>query len=303
MSAPLRLGAFAAGLAVAFAVGAAADPVRSPTDTDRHVMPEERAGGGHGGTDGHGEGGSSADVALPGLSVSEDGYTLEPAASSAPRGREVPFSFRVTGPDGAPVTSYVENHDKELHLIVVRRDLTGFQHVHPALGPDGTWSVPLDLRAGGTYRVFADFEPAGLGRGLTLGVDVSVPGPFTPATLPAPATVVTTDGFDVTVGGVDGLVAGREAEIEFSVARGGRDVDDLQPYLGAFGHLVSLRTGDLAYLHTHPTDEAHGDQRGGPTVRFGTEFPTAGTYRLFLDFQVDGTVHTADLVVTVEEDS
>jgi hypothetical protein len=44
---------------------------------------------------------------------------------------------------------------------------------------------------------------------------------------------------------------------------------------------VSLRTGDLAYLHTHPADEAHGDQRGGPTVRFGTEFPTAGTYRAF----------------------
>jgi hypothetical protein len=308
MSAPLRLGGFAAGLAVAFtvafAIGAAADPVNTPSGTDRHAMQEKRAGGGDGGHgDGAGHGGSSAGAPLPGLSVSEGGYTLVPAAAPVRRGREVPFSFRVTGPDGAPVTSYVENHDKELHLIVVRRDLTGFQHVHPVLGPDGTWRVPLDLPAGGTYRVFADFEPVGLGRGLTLGVDVSVPGAFAPEPLPAPAAVVTTDGFDVTVGGVDGLVAGREAEIDFSVARGGRDVTDLQPYLGAFGHLVSLRTGDLAYLHTHPADEAHGDQRGGPTVRFGTEFPTAGTYRLFLDFQVDGTVHTADLVVTVEEDS
>lgn len=166
MSAPLRLGGFAAGLAVAFtvafAIGATADPVRSPSDVDRHGMQEERESG------------------------------------------------------------------------------------------------ALNLRAGGTYRVFADFEPVGLGRGLVLGADVSVAGQFEPAPLPAPATVVAVDGFEVTMYGVDSLVAGRETD---------------------------------------------GDRRGGPTVRFGTEFPTAGTYRRFLDFQVDDTVHTAELAVSAEEDS
>ena len=37
--------------------------------------------------------------------------------------------------------TYDVEHEKQLHLIVVRRDLTGFQHVHPTLAADGTWTV------------------------------------------------------------------------------------------------------------------------------------------------------------------
>ncbi len=93
---------------------------------------------------------------------------------------------------------------------------------------------------------------------------------------------------------------GEEAELTFAVSRAGRPVDSLQPYLGAFGHLVTLRAGDLAYLHTHPAEPDHDGGSGGPTVRFGTTFPSAGTYRLYLDFQVDGQVRTAELTVDVE---
>lgn len=81
--------------------------------------------------------------------------------------------------------------------------------------------------------------------------------------------------------------------------RNGEPLTQLEPYLGAFGHLVSLRTADLAYLHTHPAQEATAGERGGPQVRFGTTFPTAGTYRLFLDFRVDGAVRTAEMTVEV----
>ena len=59
--------------------------------------------------------------------MSEAGYTLRPAATSLPAGQAVPFAFQVTGPDGAPVTSYAEKHEKELHLVVVRRDLATFR--------------------------------------------------------------------------------------------------------------------------------------------------------------------------------
>ena len=67
---------------------------------------------------------------------------------------------------------------------------------------------------------------------------------------------------------------------------------DLEPYLGAYGHLVALREGDLAYLHVHPED---GD--AGPEVPFAVEVPSAGGYRLFFDFQHDGVVRTAELAV------
>ena len=82
-----------------------------------------------------------------------------------------------------------------------------------------------------------------------------------------------------------------------TVTRDGEPVTDLQPYLGALGHLVAIRDGDLAYLHVHPLDEADGP--GGPTVRFAVEVPTAGTYGLFLDFSHGGEVRTAATIAVV----
>ena len=87
------------------------------------------------------------------------------------------------------------------------------------------------------------------------------------------------------------LVAGTESELTVTVTRDGAAGDRLEPYLGALGHLVAIRDGDLAYLHVHPLDEADG--AGGPQVRFAVEVPTAGTYGLFFDFSHGDDVRTA----------
>jgi hypothetical protein len=190
------------------------------------------------------------------------------------------------------VTGYDVEHDKRMHLIVVRRDLSGFRHVHPGMDPDGTWRVASPLGEPGSWRAFADFKPTGA-EALTLGVDVAVPGPFTPRPLPASAATATVDGYTVTLDGT--LEPGRTSRLTLSVSRDGVPVTDLQPYLGAYGHLVALRDGDLAYLHVHP-DGVPGDgtTKPGPQVTFQAEVPSAGTYRLFLDFQHAGTVRTAE---------
>jgi hypothetical protein len=93
------------------------------------------------------------------------------------------------------------------------------------------------------------------------------------------------------VGGFDVELADHEGALTVTVRRGG-DVVTTEPYLGAAGHLVALRDGDLAYLHVHPLDE----EPSGP-VRFALEYPSPGRYALFFDFQVDGTVRTARFVV------
>jgi hypothetical protein len=80
-----------------------------------------------------------------GLASSRGGYTLTPTTTTLTPGTTQPFSFRILGPDGAPITAYDVEHEKRMHLIVVRRDTAGFQHVHPELGADGTWTVPLAL--------------------------------------------------------------------------------------------------------------------------------------------------------------
>ena len=70
---------------------------------------------------------------------------------------------------------------------------------------------------------------------------------------------------------------------------------DLEPYLGALGHLVALREGDLAFLHVHPEAE----EGSGPRVAFRAVFPSAGRYRLFLQFAHANGVHTAAFTVEV----
>jgi hypothetical protein len=78
------------------------------------------------------------------------------------------------------------------------------------------------------------------------------------------------------------------------VSRSGRPVTDLDPYLAAYGHLVILRAGDLGYVHIHPVGTpGDGTTPAGPRITFNAEVPTAGDYRLFLDFQHAGQVHTA----------
>jgi hypothetical protein len=234
-----------------------------------------------------------------GLAISDSGWTLRPADATLPAGRDVPYRFTVEGLDGAPETSYQETRALDLHLVVVRRDLSTFQHAHPSRAADGTWSVPLNLDAG-VYRVLADVRPAGADHQLVLGADLLVPGELEPVDLPAPrATATTTDGYTVALHGTP--VAGRESDLVLSVSKGGRPVTTLQPYLGAYGHLVALRAGDLAYLHTHLEGTGGEAPGGGPDIAFATTFPTAGTYRLFLDFRAGGVVRTATFTVEVRD--
>jgi hypothetical protein len=232
---------------------------------------------------------------------SQDGYSLDLGTTTAQAGRDVPLALTITAPDGHLLDTeagYAVEHGKRLHLIVVRRDLTGFQHVHPELGADGRWTTDVDL-APGTWRVFADFRAAD-GPALTLGTDLTVPGRVTDVQ-PVGDDLRTSsvDGYDV---GLEGALTGGEAsDLTLTVTRDGEPVTDLQPYLGAFGHLVALREGDLAYLHVHPHQEAHSGDRGGPGIEFTAEVPSAGRYRLFLDFRVGGVVRTATFDLTAEE--
>src|SRR5664279_3277260 len=201
MNTALRLAGFAVGLLAVFGAAAAVAPAATP------AAPAAAAAAPHG-EEHTGAGATTAAslagaVTVPGgLMVSQDGYTLALAERSLPAGPQVPLRFEILGPDGAPVTRYDTEHDKDLHLIVVRRDQAHFQHVHPVLGDDGTWSVLVDLSATGEYRVFADFTPTGHDGGLTLGADLAVPGGYQPVPLPAPApSAAVVDGYAVTLAG------------------------------------------------------------------------------------------------------
>ncbi len=291
LSTPARVAAFATGLVVVFAtalgVGRALGPVVDPPPADDMAA--------HSGDTMGGEHTEGAEHLPGGLMVSQDGYTLVLDETLAPAGSRVPLSFRVLGPDGEPLTAYEVEHEKLLHLIVVRRDGTGFQHVHPELDvPTGVWSAEVDLRPG-DWRVLADFVPAGADEGLTLGADLAVPGTFEPAAVAPETRAAQVGPYTVTLDG--DLRAGADAELTLTVERDGRPVTDLQPYLGAYGHLVALRDGDLAYLHVHPEHAEAGEPEAGPQIGFVAEVPSAGRYHLYLDFKHGDRVRTASFIV------
>ncbi|NRQ39906.1 hypothetical protein HII36_49975 [Nonomuraea sp. NN258] len=299
MNTAAKLGSYVLGLAVVFGgalgVGKVVGPVGTPPAEDHSAMTATTSAA----TAGHG--GHAAQPAQPakadtpgGLQVSQDGYTLNPLTTLKP-GEPTDFRFTVTGPDGKPVTDYQVEHDKKLHFIVVSRDLSTFQHLHPEMASDGTWSVKLTLAEAGTYRAFADFAPTG-GSGMTLGADLLVAGDFAPKALPQTTRTSEVDGYTVTLDG--DLTPGQSSKLTLKVSKDGKPVTDLQPYLGAYGHLVALRAGDLAYLHVHPDGEpGDGKTKPGPEIVFYAEAPSTGGYRLFLDFQHEGKVRTADFTL------
>ena len=297
MNTAAKLSAYGAALALlvagGWATGSAVGPLAPVAASSGHGGVPGAEGAGHG--DAHiGTVAGAASDQPGGLASSRGGYTLTPTDPTLTPGTPETFAFTITGPNGAPVTAFDVEHDKRMHLIVVRRDTTGFQHVHPEMALDGTWSVPLTLPAGGSYRAFADFTPTG-GQRTTLGVDLSAPGAFEPVAH-APSRTARVDGYTVEPGG--DLVPGRASPITLTVSKDGQPVTDLQPYLAAYGHLVALREGDLGYLHVHPEGSpGDGVTPPGPRIEFVAQVPTAGGYRLFLDFQHSGVVRTAEFTV------
>ncbi|MBB6033623.1 hypothetical protein [Phytomonospora endophytica] len=242
---------------------------------------------GHGEHDMNGHGGARPG----GLSVSEDGYTFELDSPILTGGARL-VTFRITGPDGRPVTEFEPEHEKELHFIAVRRDTARFQHVHPVRDGNGTWTAELTL-APGAWRFFADIHPTGHGRSLTLGVDASVGGLYEPRTFTEDNRTARIGEYTVTLDGE--LAPGAATPLTLTVSREGAPVTDLQPYLGAYGHLVALRGGDLGYLHVHP--ESGADVTPGPDITFMVVAPTGGVYRLYLDFQHGDVVRTAEFTL------
>lgn len=225
-----------------------------------------------------------------GLRTTESGYTL--AGMSAPDAPDAPgtLRFRIDGPDGAPVTAYRDLHEKDLHLIAVRSDSTQYRHVHPTRDAAGTWSIDWTWAEPGTYRIFADAQPVGAPGELVLSRTVTVAGSAVERPLPPVSRTATVDGYQVRL---DGDLSTAGGELSFTVSKDGKPVTDLQPYLGAYGHLVALRGNDLAYLHVHPEGEV-GSTPAGPRVAFHAQAPSAADYRLFLDFAHGGAVHTAE---------
>jgi hypothetical protein len=277
VTATAKLAAFAAALAVLFGGAALAGAAIGPDpDENAPSTPPGEHSEMTSSTDAHG----AAARPLRGLAIAEDGLGVVVEDPELRRGRSETLRFRIVDDRGETVRDFDVEHEKRMHLILARRDLSGFQHLHPEQAADGSWTTRVRLDDAGSHRLFADFshdESA-----YTLATDLRVDGAADLRPLPEPgATAVSDGGYDVRLDAGD-VRPGEEADLRFTISRNGVPVET-EPYLGAGGHLVALREGDLAFLHVHPADDS---------VRFAATFPTEGRYRLFLQFEHEGRVQT-----------
>jgi len=211
--------------------------------------------------------------------------------------------FRITIRDPAtnqPVRGFTTVHERLLHLFIIDRKLEFFRHVHPRPIDDGTFEL-IENVPPGEFMVIADFLPQS-GRAQMLQRAIVTPGYH--ANLFAPPPDLTPDaGTEKVDQGVrirldaSNLKASREAVLKFTLtdAETGAPLSDLEPYLGAPGHVLIVNADLTEADHVHPEEAA----TRGPTITFQPTMPAAGAYKLWLQFQRHGVVATVPFVLSV----
>ena len=227
-------------------------------------------------------------------------------------GSPVRLSYQLNDNAGRPLTDVVVSHERPIHLIVVRKDLGIFQHIHPQpTTVPGEFTVDSAFPAPGTYVLYAEFTRSNdqdiVQRDeLVIGTATGT-APLTPDLSPK----VVADDTRVTLTVPPDLRAGTVVVFTFRLedSRTGQPRRDLASYLGAAAHVVILDAGTGSFAHTHGESPSAGASHGasagsppyGPEIDFRHTFPGPGRYKVWGQFQTaEGRVLTADFVVNVQ---
>lgn len=223
-------------------------------------------------------------------------FTFEKGGAKAEEVTEM--TINITEKDGEPVNNFEINHEKLLHLIIVNHDLSFFNHIHPDFQGEGKFTIETTFPAGGDYKVFADFIPSG-GSNETLSEWVEVEGEEGEHTeiIADSSLIKEVKGKEIELT-LSGVKPKEEITLSYNIrdAKTKEGINNLEPYLGAVGHVVILSADAESYLHVHPLDE----KASGPDAEFATTFPQRGTYKIWGQFQHKGEIITVPFVVDVK---
>ena len=234
--------------------------------------------------------GHNKEQAVPKLMVQTD-----PAKPVA--GKPTTLKIMIHGADGEMVKSFEVVHEQKVHLIIVRDGLDQFAHIHPEVDPSGNATVSYTFPTGGTYWLYADHKPSGKEQ-TTATAQVKIAGdiPPIPALTPNESGEIEGDGLRAKVA-IEGAMRGGEATIIFDLKdAAGQPVKDLQPYMGAMGHLVVLSSDGKQYVHAHPADAKTGKSN---QVVFMAHIMEPGLYKGWGQFRRLDTVRVVPFVFKV----
>ncbi|MCH8330168.1 MAG: hypothetical protein IH946_02125 [Bacteroidetes bacterium] len=204
------------------------------------------------------------------------------------------------------------HHEKKMHLMILSTDLSYFEHIHPkyngkeyeikAIGSDESFSKERGLDEteflqGGDYIMFVDYVPAGTSGSLDK-IPLTVSGtPRKSIPLGDQSLIWENDGYHVELSMEKELTMNTPTELKIHITENGKPVTDLDKYLGALAHMVVLSEDTEEYLHVHPMQSS----TDGPDVILHTNFPKAGKYKVFMQFNHKGLVRTTNFVVQVDK--
>ncbi|WJH37429.1 hypothetical protein N6H14_21310 [Paenibacillus sp. CC-CFT747] len=213
-------------------------------------------------------------------------------------GEDTTIRIHIKDKDGNPVDKFDIEHEKLLHLIVVSKDMSYFNHIHPEYKGKGEFVITNSFPSGGEYKVIADYVPTGGTKTTQMEwITVEGTGKAPVALQPDPSHSKVVDGVEVELLN-NHPEAGKEFALNFKLtdAATKQPITDLEPYLGAVGHVVILSQDTEQYLHVHPVEE----KAKGPDAQFVTSFPDKGLYKIWGQFQRNGKVFTVPFVVEVK---
>ncbi|TFE19297.1 hypothetical protein [Cohnella luojiensis] len=207
------------------------------------------------------------------------------------------ITIQIQDNEGKPIDKFDINHEKKMHLIVVSKDLSFFDHIHPEYKGDGKFVVTTQFPNSGDYKLIADYVPTG-SSATSQSEWISIEG-----SAPEPVEIIAETNLAKTINNIDvklsfdHLMANKDLNLTFNMvdAKTKKPVTDLQPYLGAVGHVVIISADAEQYLHVHPIDE----KAKGPDAQFMTKFPKSGVYKVWGQFQRNGETFIVPFVVDV----
>jgi hypothetical protein len=275
-----------------------------------------------------GGGGSSGAPATPTIQAAHVTKIVgfSPTGEVAP-GKPTTVSFTIQNPDGTTLTKFRRGPGPHtgVHLIYVRDDLSTIIHHHPPLGTGGKIKDSVTFPKPGPYRLVIDVYPASCPGGnvpsipgaptrtcnFQLFEKVTASGDYKPEPLPAPTQVQTVNGCRFALKGAAHLTAIQAQLVKVDVTCNGKPAT-FQTYYGALAHAIFFRKGSLDYFHTHVcapgavgctsflgATQVTGRSSTPGKLTVGVLVPVSGTWKLFLQTQVNGKILTAPFTLHV----
>lgn len=186
-------------------------------------------------------------------------------------------------------------HEKKIHLLIFSKDLSFFAHEHPEYKSTGDYDWNFTFPNGGDFILFQDYTPKGSGHQLGRQ-DLKVEGKEKPAIpLGNQRLEWKKDSYQLSLSADKSFTVNTLIELKVHLTKDGKPLTTIKNYLGALAHMIVISEDTKEYLHVHPMDS----KTQGPDVILHTNFPKAGKYKVFVQFDHDG-LHTADFIVDVK---